>query len=96
MEGDFTCKTEKDDKFIEWPADTWCRPEPAKLSTNLKMEGQLQSSTECHEKYVPFVGARRPDILKQSDHLRLEGDSSWMPEYTDVFKEYDFVGELDL
>ncbi|XP_003426520.1 uncharacterized protein LOC100677861 [Nasonia vitripennis] len=91
MEGDFAGKTEKDDKFVEWPADTWCRPEPAKLPTHLKMEGQLQTSTECHDKYVPFVGARRPEILKQSDHLRLEGDSSWTPEYSDVFKEYDFV-----
>ncbi|XP_058803892.1 serine/arginine repetitive matrix protein 2-like isoform X2 [Phymastichus coffea] len=91
MEGEFDSRTEKNDKFLDWPAEFRRRPEPARLPANLRLEGELETSTECHEKYVPFVGARRPEILRQSAHLRLEGDSSWTPEYTDVFREYNFV-----
>lgn len=82
--------TEQCEKFIEW--FNVSRPEPARIPTNLKLEGHLQTTTENHDQYVPFVGARRPEILRQSAQLKLEGESNFNPEYTDVFRPRAFQG----
>ena len=96
MEGDFEGKTEKNDKFTTWPSDWFeaCRQNPVKIPSNLKLEGQIETRTENHDQYVPFVGARRPEILKQAAQLRLEGDNSWTPEYNAVFKDHFFTGKI--
>ena len=94
MEGDFAGSTEKAEQFVEWPRDSLRRAEPVRPHEQLRLEGELAASTECHDSYVPFVGARRPELLRQPAHLRLEGPATWTPEYADVFKCYSHVGTL--
>lgn len=90
MEGDMETMTEKSEKFIEWLNVS--RPELIRLSTHLKLEGDLETTTESHDSYIPFVGVKRPELLKQTSHLKLEGEARFLPEYSAVFKEYDYAG----
>ncbi|KAJ8686684.1 hypothetical protein QAD02_022478 [Eretmocerus hayati] len=68
--------TEKSEQFVAWPLDCLldCRPEPIRLPTNLKLEGELHITTECREKYVPFIGAKRPELLKRRGELAAIGE----------------------
>lgn len=91
MEGDMETMTEKSEKFIEWLNVS--RPELIRLSTHLKLEGDLETTTESHDSYIPFVGVKRPELLKQTSHLKLEGEARFLPEYSAVFKEYDYAGK---
>ncbi|KAF7388565.1 hypothetical protein HZH68_012507 [Vespula germanica] len=86
MEGEMETMTEKCEKFIQWLNVS--RPELMRVPTQLKLEGELETSTENHEKYVPFVGARRPELLRQGTSLKLEGASTFVAEYSDVFKQH--------
>lgn len=96
LEGELATSTEKNEQFVEWPTESLRRPDPVKVPSNLKLEGDLEIGTECRDKYVPFVGARRPDILRQSSQLRMEGNARWTPEYTDVFRDHNGVGKIFL
>lgn len=92
MEGDMSMRSENCDNYIEWL--NVGRPEIVRpLKSHLKLEGDMESTTENHDKYVPFVGARRPEILRQSANLRMEGESRYIPEYTEVFKDHNVRGE---
>ncbi|XP_014610015.1 PREDICTED: uncharacterized protein LOC106789947 [Polistes canadensis] len=86
MEGEMETMTEKCEKFIQWLNVS--RPELMRVPTQLKLEGEFETSTENHEKYVPFVGARRPELLRQGTSLKLEGATTFVAEYTDVFKQH--------
>ncbi|XP_014205469.1 uncharacterized protein LOC106637273 [Copidosoma floridanum] len=92
MEGDFEGRTENNDSFREWPVTRRPRPDRGtRLSSSLRLEGDVEARTECKAQYVPFVGARRPELLKRSSQLRIEGDDrSWTPEYADLFRGFDF------
>ncbi|XP_053979117.1 uncharacterized protein LOC128876625 isoform X2 [Hylaeus volcanicus] len=87
MEGNLETTTEKCEKFIQWLNVS--RPELMRVPTHLKLEGDFETSTENHEKYVPFVGVRRPGLLRQNTNLKLEGESTFLPEYMDVFKKHN-------
>lgn len=63
-----------------------------RVPTNLKLEGDIETSTENHEQYVPFLNVQRSEAFRHHDHLRLEGESRFLPEYMDVFKEFDIAG----
>lgn len=91
MEGEMETMTEKCEKFIQWLNVS--RPELMRVPTQLKLEGELETTTENHEKYVPFVGARRPELLRQGTSLKLEGASTFVAEYSDVFKRHPVTGE---
>lgn len=60
-----------------------------RVPTHLKMEGELETETENKNKYVPFVGIRRPELLRRNTNLKLEGNIFFVPEYTDVFRDYE-------
>ncbi|XP_014227458.1 uncharacterized protein LOC106652832 [Trichogramma pretiosum] len=97
MEGDF--QRERSQKVGDWPATSrdWfaaaagCRPAPVRIPSNLRLEGDMQTTTESHDQYVPFIGVKRPELLRQAAQLGLEGDNCWAPEYSDVFKKHNFL-----
>jgi hypothetical protein len=95
MEGDFDGRTENNDQFLQWPLTNCRKPDPVRLFPQIQLKGRLNTSTENHDKYVPFIGSKRPEILKQSTHLKLEGDVNWIAEYADVYRDYGLVGMLD-
>lgn len=63
-----------------------------RVPTHLKMEGDLETATENQDNYIPFVGVRRPELLRRNTNLKLEGDTYLVPEYTDVFRDYSVKG----
>ncbi|XP_020297571.1 uncharacterized protein LOC109862081 isoform X2 [Pseudomyrmex gracilis] len=93
MEGDLNTMTEKCEKFIEWLSVS--RPSLMRVPTHLKMEGELETETENKNKYVPFVGVRRPELLRRNTNLKLEGNIFFVPEYTDVFRDYKIQNNND-
>lgn len=65
------------------------RPELARTSTTLKMEGEMDTKTETSDKYVPFELQERPPLYKKSTNLHLEGVLDIMTENREKYLPFE-------
>ena len=66
------------------------KPDLARRSTSLKMEGDLETTTEKCEKFIQWLNVSRPELIRVPTHLKLEGEFETTTENQE--KYVPFIG----
>lgn len=66
------------------------RPQPLRRPTNLKLEGELLTTTEQAEQFVQFLLSDRTHLARRSTTLKLEGDMETKTENRDKYVPFDY------